>query len=92
MVDMLNFAHRKRLTKFAKELLALPCMSGAAHEDVDAAEPAGAAAAPGRGPAGAGVMSAGKYPGIYPGKYLGIYPGIYLGKYLGIMTWKASMT
>ena len=36
MVDVLNFARRKRPAKLAEELLALPCMSEAVREDVGA--------------------------------------------------------
>ncbi|CAK0887182.1 unnamed protein product [Prorocentrum cordatum] len=46
MADVLNFAHRKRLTRLAKELLALPCMSEAAREGAGAPEPTEAATAP----------------------------------------------
>ena len=46
MADVLNFAHRKRLTRLAKELLALPCMSEAAREGAGVPEPTEAATAP----------------------------------------------
>ena len=46
MEDVLNFAHRKRLTKLAKGLLALPCVSEAAPEDTGASASTEAAAGP----------------------------------------------